>query len=56
MGSYGHTGFTGTSLYVDHDTGLYTILLTNRVHFTRASSDLFRFRRILHNEAISMVY
>jgi len=56
MGSYGHTGFTGTSLYVDHDTGLYTILLTNRVHFTRASSDVFRFRRILHNEAISMVY
>ncbi len=55
-GSYGHNGFTGTSLYVDYETGLYTILLTNRVHFTRASSDLYRFRRILHNEALSMVY
>ena len=30
--AYGHTGFTGTSLYVDPDTDLVVILLTNRVH------------------------
>lgn len=56
IGSYGHNGFTGTSLYVDAETGLYTILLTNRVHFTRRSSGLFRFRRLFHNAAITSFY
>ena len=49
--SYGHNGFTGTSLYVDRDTGMYVILLTNRVHYTRQSDGLYRFRRALHNAA-----
>ena len=31
----GHTGFTGTSLWLDSETGIYTVLLTNRVHPTR---------------------
>jgi CubicO group peptidase (beta-lactamase class C family) len=30
--SFGHTGFTGTSLWIDPERGLFTILLTNRVH------------------------
>ncbi|MBR3835981.1 MAG: beta-lactamase family protein [Clostridia bacterium] len=34
-GSYGHTGFTGTSLYVDRETGLWGVLLTNAVHYGR---------------------
>jgi serine-type D-Ala-D-Ala carboxypeptidase len=29
---YGHTGFTGTSLWLDPDAGMASILLTNRVH------------------------
>jgi CubicO group peptidase (beta-lactamase class C family) len=33
--SFGHTGFTGTSLWIDPERGLYVILLTNRVHPTR---------------------
>ena len=49
--SYGHNGFTGTSLYVDRDTGMFVILLTNRVHYTRQSDGLYRFRRRLHNAA-----
>ena len=49
--SYGHNGFTGTSLYVDRETGMYVILLTNRVHYTRQSDGLYRFRRRLHNAA-----
>lgn len=49
--SYGHNGFTGTSLYVDRETGMYVILLTNRVHYTRRSDGLYRFRRRLHNAA-----
>lgn len=30
--SFGHTGFTGTSLWVDPDAGRIAILLTNRIH------------------------
>jgi CubicO group peptidase (beta-lactamase class C family) len=30
--SFGHTGFTGTSLWIDPERGLYLILLSNRVH------------------------
>jgi uncharacterized protein YbbC (DUF1343 family)/CubicO group peptidase (beta-lactamase class C family) len=32
IGSYGHTGFTGTSIWIDPATGTYVILLTNSVH------------------------
>ena len=34
-GSFGHTGFTGTSLWIDPERQLFVILLTNRVHPTR---------------------
>jgi CubicO group peptidase (beta-lactamase class C family) len=34
-GTIGHTGFTGTGLWVDFDRGLAWTLLTNRVHPTR---------------------
>jgi len=30
--SYGHTGFTGTSLIIDPETETFVILLTNRIH------------------------
>lgn len=30
--SYGHTGYTGTSIWIDPDTETYIIFLTNRVH------------------------
>ncbi len=32
VGSYGHTGFTGTSLWIDPATNSYVILLANSVH------------------------
>ena len=32
VGSYGHTGFTGTSMWIDPTTRTYIILLTNAVH------------------------
>lgn len=34
--AYGHTGFTGTSIWIDPDRELFAILLTNRVHAPRA--------------------
>ena len=36
--SFGHTGFTGTSLWIDPDHDIYVILLTNRVYPTRDNS------------------
>jgi uncharacterized protein YbbC (DUF1343 family)/CubicO group peptidase (beta-lactamase class C family) len=36
--SFGHTGFTGTSLWIDPERQLYVILLTNRVHPTRENN------------------
>lgn len=47
--SFGHTGFTGTSLAVDPESGLFAVLLTNRVHPTRENNKLTRFRNVLHN-------
>ena len=34
--AFGHTGFTGTSLWIDPDRDLFVVLLTNRVHAARA--------------------
>lgn len=47
--AFGHTGFTGTSLAVDPETGLFVVLLTNRVHPTRENTKLIRFRNLVHN-------
>jgi CubicO group peptidase (beta-lactamase class C family) len=33
--AYGHTGFTGTSLWIDPERDMFVILLTNRVHAAR---------------------
>jgi uncharacterized protein YbbC (DUF1343 family)/CubicO group peptidase (beta-lactamase class C family) len=38
IGSYGHTGFTGTSLWIDPSSKTYVILLTNSVHPHRGKS------------------
>lgn len=48
---FGHTGFTGTSLLVEPESGFWVLLLTNRVYPTRESTALFPFRRRLHAEA-----
>lgn len=49
-GSYGHTGFTGTSLYVDRQSGLWGILLTNSVHYGRENrSSFYPLRRRFYN-------
>lgn len=49
--AYGHTGFTGTSIAVDPDTGLFVVLLTNRVCPTRENGKLIRMRSLIHNAA-----
>lgn len=46
--SFGHTGFTGTSLAVDPDADLIAVLLTNRVHFGGANTKIQEFRPRFH--------
>ncbi len=48
-GSFGHNGYTGTSMYIHGGNGLFVVLLGNRVHFTRQSDKMFRLRRLFHN-------
>jgi CubicO group peptidase (beta-lactamase class C family) len=43
--SFGHTGFTGTSIWVDKELDLAVVLLTNRVNPTRAGSGIAQLRR-----------
>jgi len=54
QGSYGHTGFTGTSLYVDYETGLWGILLTNAVHYGRENKgDYLNLRKAFYDTMIT---
>ena len=55
IGSYGHTGFTGTSLFVDNKTGVYAILLTNRVHPTRENGLLYPIRREFYDTVFAEI-
>jgi len=52
--AYSHTGFTGTSIVIDPERGLYAILLTNRVHPTReaGSADRVRILRARFHNAV----
>jgi CubicO group peptidase (beta-lactamase class C family) len=45
----GHTGFTGTSLWIDRENDLYAVFLTNRVHPTRANEALIAMRAKVHD-------
>jgi CubicO group peptidase (beta-lactamase class C family) len=52
----GHTGFTGTSLWLDWVKDVYVVLLTNRVHPTRDNTRLREIRPAFHDavmEALS---
>ncbi|MGI6335782.1 MAG: serine hydrolase domain-containing protein [Eubacteriales bacterium] len=53
-GSFGHTGYTGTNLFVDPVSGLYAVILTNRVHLTRSCDAHLRLRRTVGNAAAAM--
>ncbi len=47
--SFGHTGFTGTSLWIDRTSNMYVILLANRIHPHRDNTNFLSFRSDLHN-------
>ncbi len=47
--SFGHLGYTGTSLWVDPVCELEVVLLSNRVHPTRRNESIRRFRPLIHD-------
>jgi CubicO group peptidase (beta-lactamase class C family) len=53
--AFGHTGFTGTSIWTDIENDIYVVLLTNRVHPTRENNSIIRFRRLFHNAVLAAV-
>ena len=49
----GHTGFTGTSLWIDPEADVYVVLLTNRVHPTRDREGIQQLRRAVHDAVMT---
>ena len=49
----GHTGFTGTSLWIDPALDLYVVFLSNRVHPSRGGEGIQATRAALHDAVIS---
>ncbi len=50
--AFGHTGFTGTSLWIDPEKDVYVALLTNRVHPTRANEAIKHVRPAVHDAVV----
>lgn len=50
--AFGHTGFTGTSIWIDPEKQLFVVTLTNRVHPTRANEKIREFRPRLHDAVV----
>ena len=53
--AFGHTGFTGTSIWIDPAANVFVLLLTNRVNPTRANMRIARVRRAVADAAMSVV-
>jgi CubicO group peptidase (beta-lactamase class C family) len=53
--AFGHTGFTGTSLWIDPDRGTWTILLANRTYQPRGPNRMQALRRTVHDHVSAAV-
>lgn len=53
--SFGHTGYTGTSVWCDKDRNIIVIFLTNRVYPNRGNEGIKEIRPDLHNAVISLI-
>ena len=54
--SYGHLGYTGTSLWIDPDRQLSVTLLTNRTWPDRGSQSIKQIRPVFHNAVIEALH
>ena len=50
--SYGHLGYTGTSLWIDLQMALFVILLTNRIHPSRSNEAIREVRPAVHDAVV----
>jgi CubicO group peptidase (beta-lactamase class C family) len=53
--SFGHTGYTGTSLWVDPDRQLVVSLMTNRVYYGRDPEAIAAFRPAIHDAVVQAI-
>jgi CubicO group peptidase (beta-lactamase class C family) len=53
--AFGHTGFTGTSIWMDPERDLFIVLLTNRVNPTRARTGIFQVRVDLADAVVAVL-
>jgi len=53
--SFGHTGYTGTSIWVDPERGLFLVILTNRVNPTSANQQQAPLRRAIADAVQSAI-
>jgi len=53
--SFGHTGFTGTSIWIDPELELFVVLLTNRVNPTAENNLHVPFRRAVHDGVVTAI-
>lgn len=53
--SFGHTGFTGTSIWIDPVRNLFVVFLTNRVYPSRENKKILRVRPKLHDTVITTI-
>jgi CubicO group peptidase (beta-lactamase class C family) len=53
--AFGHTGFTGTSIWVDPDHDVFIVLLSNRVNPTRNNNRIGRVRVALADAVMSLL-
>ena len=53
--AFGHTGFTGTSIWIDPEQDLFILLLSNRVNPTRARSGIAEVRVALADAVVSVL-
>ena len=51
--AFGHTGFTGTSLWIDPERAIYVVLLTNRVYPDRKNDAISRIRPAVHDAVMA---
>lgn len=53
--AYGHTGFTGTSLWMDPERQLVIAAMTNRVYYGRDADAILAFRVALHKTIVEVI-
>ena len=55
MRAFGHSGFTGTTIWIDPENQVFVVLLSNRVYPTRENRKISRVRPIVHNYVMKTI-